>query len=73
MNIRAFAALLALSLGFVVGAPPIGHAQVKPGEHIGAANASLVRNLVSPGAYIAVTKGMEMNIVAPGRVLWPPP
>jgi hypothetical protein len=28
---------------------------------------------VSPGAFEAVSKGMEMNIVAPSRVDWPPP
>jgi len=49
------------------------HAQVKPGDKIAASNAEQVRALVSPGAFEAVSKGMEMNIVAPSRVDWPPP
>src|ERR1700719_3000031 len=51
----------------------ISHAQVKPGDHIAAQNAALVKDLVSPGTYFAVTKGMGMEIVAPKRVEWPPP
>src|SRR5271154_4889960 len=49
------------------------HAQVKAGDKIAASNAEQVRALVSPGAFEAVSKGMEMNIVAPSRVDWPPP
>jgi Protein of unknown function (DUF1329) len=49
------------------------HADVKPGDRITAKNAEQVRALVSPGTLIAVSKGMEMNIVAPSRVNWPPP
>ena len=48
-------------------------AQVKPGDRITAKNAGQVRALVSPGTFIAVSKGMEMNIVASNRVEWPPP
>ena len=51
----------------------ISHAQVKPGDHITTQNAALVKDLVSPGTYFAVTKGMGMDIVAPQRVNWPPP
>src|SRR5258708_17511131 len=49
------------------------HAQVKPGDTITAKNAEQVRALVSPGTFIAVSRGMQMNIVAPSRVVWPPP
>ena len=49
------------------------HAQVKPGDIITAKNAEQVRALVSPGTFIAVSRGMQMNIVAPGRIDWPPP
>ena len=49
------------------------HAQVKPGDTITPKNAQQVRTLVSPGTYVAVAKGMQMNIVAPSRVDWPPP
>jgi hypothetical protein len=48
-------------------------AQVAPGETIGSANAAMVQSLVSPGTYVAVTKGMAMHIVATGRIDWPPP
>jgi len=48
-------------------------AQVKPGDHVSAQNAAVVKDLVSPGTYFAVTKGMGMEIVAPKRVEWPPP
>src|SRR5579863_8263786 len=51
----------------------ISDAQVKPGDHITARNAAQVKDLVSPGTYFAVSKGMAMNIVAPERVEWPPP
>ncbi|HXM89788.1 MAG TPA: DUF1329 domain-containing protein, partial [Candidatus Acidoferrum sp.] len=49
------------------------HAQVKPGDRITAKSAEQVRALVSPGTFIAVSRGMEMNIVAPSHVTWPPP
>jgi hypothetical protein len=48
-------------------------AQVKPGDKITAQNAAQVKNLVSPGTYAAITRGMEIDIVAPKRVEWPPP
>jgi len=48
-------------------------AQVKPGDHISAKNAAIVKDLVSPGTYYAVTRGMGMDIVASQRVDWPPP
>jgi Protein of unknown function (DUF1329) len=49
------------------------YAQVKPGDVITAKNAEQVRALVSPGTFIAVSRGMVMNIVAPSRINWPPP
>src|SRR3984957_12289913 len=48
-------------------------AQVKPGLVIAPSNAALVKDLVSPGVYYAVTHGMRMNIISPERVDWPPP
>src|ERR1700689_5383930 len=47
-------------------------AQVKAGDVITAKNAEQVRALVSPGTFIAVSRGMQINIVAPSRVDWPP-
>ncbi len=63
--------------GFVIVAllafAPIAHAQVKPGDRITPDNAALVKDLVSPGVYVAVTKGMEINVIAPQAIDWPPP
>ncbi len=49
------------------------NAVVKAGDVIAPSNAALVKDLVSPGVYYAVTHGMRMDIVAPQRVDWPPP
>jgi len=57
----------------IVAVASVSHAQVKPGDHISAQNAALLKDLVSPGTYFAVTKGMGMEIVAPKRVEGPPP
>ena len=48
-------------------------AQVKPGDFITPANATKVRELVSPGVYYKVVNGMSMKIVPTHRVEWPPP
>ncbi len=75
-NIRPAIMLAAASLFAALAAAaitPAAHAQVKPGDHITAQNAAAVKELLSPGVYFAVTKGMEMNIVASKRVDWPPP
>ncbi|MGH7948708.1 MAG: DUF1329 domain-containing protein [Candidatus Binataceae bacterium] len=58
---------------FVLFLATAANAQVKPGDSITPANASAVKELVSPGTYIAVTKGMTMKVVAPTRIEWPPP
>ena len=44
-------------------------AEVKPGDHIGKDNASKVQDLLSPGNYILVQQGMQLNIV-PTRANW---
>jgi Protein of unknown function (DUF1329) len=49
------------------------YAQVKPGDVITVRNAGQVRALVSPGTFIVVSRGMQMNIVPSSRVDWPPP
>jgi Protein of unknown function (DUF1329) len=48
-------------------------AMLLPGDLIDTRDAYKVRSLVSPGVYWAVTRGMRMRIVAPGRIEWPPP
>ncbi|MGC1676297.1 MAG: DUF1329 domain-containing protein [Candidatus Binataceae bacterium] len=65
----AMAAILALVIGFA----PSGAAQVKPGDFITPANASKVKDLLSPGEYWRVENGMSMRIVPTGRIDWPPP
>jgi hypothetical protein len=48
-------------------------AAVKPGDLITKDNASQVQDLVSPGNYILVQHGMQMNIIPSGKLDWPPP
>jgi len=60
-------------LSLYLAAPAPAFAQVRPGDRITRANASKVRNLVSPGVYLAVTKGMVVDIVPAERIEWPPP
>ena len=64
---------LAASLVVLASAASSAVAQVKPGDLITQANAAQVKELVSPGTYSAVAKGMQMNIVASSRIDWPPP
>ncbi|MFZ0890428.1 MAG: DUF1329 domain-containing protein [Candidatus Binataceae bacterium] len=52
---------------------PLGTGQVKPGDKISAVNAAQAKELLSPGTYYAATKGMEIDVVAPHRIDWPPP
>jgi hypothetical protein len=50
-----------------------GEAGVKPGDFITPDNASQVKDLVSPGVYYKVQRGMTMKIVPTVRIDWPPP
>jgi Protein of unknown function (DUF1329) len=50
-----------------------GFAEVKPGDIITIQNAAKVKDLVSPGVYYKVEKGMSMKIVPTARIDWPPP
>ncbi len=61
----------ALVLSALISVP--SHAQVKPGDMVGADNAAKVQDLVSPGVYYKVTHGMQMKITPTERVDWPPP
>lgn len=67
--IIAIAGMLLLSLTFALPAA----AQVKPGELITADQANKVKDLVSPGVYYKVVRGMSMKIIPTQRVDWPPP
>src|SRR5262249_9291588 len=44
---------------------------VNPGYTIAQANGASSQSRVSPGGYYAVERGMEIHIVAPGRIEWP--
>src|SRR5436309_909616 len=55
------------------GLPSIQAAGVKPGDLITPENAAQVADLVSPGNYVLVKQGMQMKIVPPQRLEWPPP
>src|SRR6202048_2878392 len=71
--INSMAARAIVCAAVIFSFATVSRAQVKPGDHISAQNAAAVKDLVSPGTYFAVTKGMGMEIVAPKRVEWPPP
>src|SRR5579872_3532604 len=69
-KLRALALLLVGSLVF--GATS-AVAAVKPGDFITKDNAAQVHDLVCPGNYILVQRGMQMNIVPTSKLDWPPP
>ena len=46
---------------------------MKPGDLITKDNASQVKDLLSPGNYILVQQGMQMNIIPTSKLDWPPP
>jgi hypothetical protein len=71
MRTIRFAALIALATALI--APAAAHAQVKPGDVITPANAGKVKNLLSPGNYLLVQQGMQLDIVAAEKLEWPPP
>jgi len=63
---------VATTLSALIVAMPV-YAQVKPADLIDAANADYVCDLVSPGVFYKVTQGMNIRIVPPDRLDWPPP
>ncbi len=67
----AITALTIAMLLMVASAP--GNAQVKPGDLITAETSHKVQDLVSPGVFYKVQRGMQMKIVPTGRIDWPPP
>src|SRR6266852_7341419 len=65
---------LAILVMLAVGAGSSrGFAEVRPGDMITMQSAAKVRDLVSPGVYYKVEKGMSMKIVPTARIDWPPP
>ncbi|MEA2680550.1 MAG: hypothetical protein QOK03_2272, partial [Candidatus Binataceae bacterium] len=75
-----FSLVLRRLVGFLVAfasvalmLPTIAAAQVKPGDFVTPENAPKVKELVGPGVYYKVERGMTMKIVPTARVDWPPP
>lgn len=65
---------LAILVMLAVGAVSArGFAEVKPGDMITIGNAAKIKDLVSPGVYYKVEKGMSMKIIPAQRIDWPPP
>ena len=48
-------------------------AAVKPGDLITKDNAAKVMDLLSPGNYILVQRGMQIHVIASDKLEWPPP
>src|SRR5580658_10216000 len=68
--------LLSAAIGIALAALVLGtpaRAQVKPGDFITVDKANQVRDLVSPGVFYKVQRGMTMKIVPTQRIDWPPP
>jgi hypothetical protein len=68
---KALAAALAFSvvaLGVVTA-----NAQVKPGDMITIENSYKVKDVLSPGVFFKVQRGMALKIIPTSRVDWPPP
>ena len=57
-------ALAVLAVLTVIAIAAAARAEVKPGDLITPANASKVKDLVSPGVYYKVVNGMSMKICA---------
>ena len=67
------AAVIAVAAMFTNAFLQTALAGVKPGDLINSDNASKVKDLVAPGVYYKVERGMQMKIVPTSRIDWPPP
>ena len=63
--------LAAIGLSVLVAASAF--AQVKPGELVTSETATRVKDLLPPGVYYKVQKGMSMKVIPAERCDWPPP
>src|SRR5258706_16395863 len=71
VSVTTVAASLLLLIAAIT--PPPGYAQVKPGDFITPENATKVKDLLAPGVYYKVERGMTMKITPTERIDWPPP
>ena len=72
MKERNFA-IFTVVLVFALAAANVARAEVKPGDLITKDNASQVQDLLSPGNYVLVQQGMQLNIIPTSKLDWPPP
>ena len=61
------------SMVIALAMPSLTHAEVKPGDVITTTNAAKVQGLVSPGNFVLVQEGMQINVVPSEKLEWPPP
>jgi hypothetical protein len=64
---------VALALAVATLSANGAYAQVKPGDVITKENAAKVKDLVSPGNYTLVQRGMTIDVVPTDKLEWPPP
>jgi len=73
MPMRLERVAFSIAMLCLLGWPRPAPAQVRAGDRITPANVAQIKDLVSPGVYIAAAKGMEIDVIASQRVDWPPP
>ena len=73
MSVRRLSLAVATLMAATVLAIGTATADVKPGDMITPDNASKVKDLVSPGVFYKIGRGMTMKIVPTQRIDWPPP
>src|SRR5580658_3158809 len=56
-----------------LAAAGVAQAVVKPGDTIDKTNSANVADLLSPGNYVMVQRGMMLKIVPTSKLDWPPP
>ncbi len=73
MHTMRSTAIVAIATSLILSAAVCAYAQVRPGEVINQSNENQVANLLSPGNYLLVQRGMTMTIVPSQKLDWPPP
>jgi len=66
-----FTAALTLACGLALGSPPVGRAEVQPGDMITKENQDKIKGLVADGVQWCVNRGMEMKIVPTKKIPLP--
>jgi len=71
--LNRFVSALAVTIATVTLFSAAAFSAVKPGDFITKDNAAQVQDLLSPGNFVLVQRGMQMNIVPTSKLDWPPP